>query len=222
MRWLSFVCVAWLASLVCGNLLAQVNLPPNLRGKTAIVQSLAELYGKVIGEKVAFSLMLNGTRHWFTGLVEEVTLPDIRKPLENSDGEVDGEIAELKLKVSEVEADEPHAVGDALPEIILAGDVNAGDPVFTDIFIGKIAEVSSEELGENISLVRLLAIKKGQEGGWEVLVEMESDGDGQRELQEPFITTLPSSAFLRTWRSLRFDEGVDATVGGNYSFISAR
>ena len=220
MRWLSFVCVAWLASLVCGNLLAQVNLPPHLRGKTAIVQRLAELYGKVIGEKVAFSLVLNGTRHWFTGLVEEVTLPDIRKPLETLENS-DGEVAELRLKVSEVEADDPQVVGDDLPEIILAGDVNAGSPVFTDIFIGNIAEVSSEELGENISLVRLLAIEKGQEGGWQVLVEMESDGDGQRELQEPFITTLPGSAFLRTWRSFRFDEeGVDAIVGTNYTHVS--
>ena len=60
------------------------------------------------------------------------------------------------------------------------------------IIPNNLKEIISGSLGEKISWVRLLAEhwEQGEELRWEVLVEMESDGDTYVELEEPFIATL--------------------------------
>lgn len=92
MRWLS---VAWLASLVCSNLLASrwVSITPNLRD-TPIAVRLAEIYGVLIGQEIGFSVA--GID--YTGKIKEVDFTNISKFME-SGNKVD---AQLKLAVRRV------------------------------------------------------------------------------------------------------------------------
>ena len=209
MRWLCFMCAAWLASLVCGNLLANgVNLPPNVRD-TAVGKRLAEIYGRLMGEEIAFSVELNGGRRWLKGKIAGVNFPDIRDFIE-SGNEAD---AELKFSLSDVVANKPLPVdqGD-LPEVIGITNIEAGSlAALTDLFPDELSKVISRQLEENISLVHMLAVTK--DGTTKSADEMlakegsKADGDSQVKLEdtllngllteseEPLTTTLPLIAF---------------------------
>ena len=192
MRWLGFV---WLASLVCSNLLANIAVVsiPSKFAETAVAARIAEIYGVLMGQEIGFSVA--GID--YTGKIKEVILPELSKFME-SGNMVD---AQLKLAVSDVVATDPQAVEGDLPEVIEGEVVNfASLADFTGLFPAHLEEVSSEALGENISLVRLLAKhgwgKEDKELSWEVLVEIESHGDNHTVLEEPFIARLAASEFL--------------------------
>ena len=198
MRWLSFVSAVWLASLVCGNLLATgggVSIPPRLQG-TAAGQRVVDIYKGLVGQAIRFYLDSNTYfGRGYTGKIEEVIVPDIRTYIDSGDS------VHLKFKVSSVQA-EAQAAKRKIPEIISTKHIDPRSirsiPSDIDYDYAGISEVKRQTLRKNIQWVRGLAldrdVPKGEEILVEVLVEIESDGDAHTEI-EPFIEKLPLSGF---------------------------
>lgn len=117
-------------------------------------------------------------------------MPDIRGYIDTGDKLA----AQLKLVMAEVQAEDPDIAGDELPEVIDAAfaDYRTHLDPETSIIPAFPKRIITEALGEKISWVRLLAV--GQDN-WEVLVEIESEGDTHVELEEPYIATLPYTEF---------------------------
>ena len=161
---LSFVCVAWLASFIWGNLLANGLRGGYLgvRGKGVfgyLSPDTAErlIYRRLLGHEISFLIVSSGADLRYTGKIAKVILPK-RNPLTLPSPMMLKEVETvLKLQVSDVKASD----GQPIPN----GDV-------------------SQAIGEEIELVRLFdhSRKASEIEIWKV--GMESDGDSDIDLLE--------------------------------------
>ena len=209
MRWLS---VAWLASFACGNLLANganwFSMSSSLQD-TAVAPRLMDIFKVIVGQQVRFSVVQLGddNRRYFTAKVARVVLPDISKFIESGNRDD----VQLKLEVSEVQAENPQEDDGFLPQIIAAKDV---EPNHLNLSFADLVKIDRGIVGERVQWVRLLGayrdVPDGEEPYWEVLVEMERSeeihvGDKQVKIAEPYIEKLLFSENVK----LMLDEGFD-------------
>ena len=194
-----FLSAVLLTGVVDSSLLATgVSISTRLQG-TATGQRVVDIYKGLVGKNVRFcySESSSGELNYYTGEIAAVILPDIADFIASGEQlppshEMAGQ---LKLEITAAQAKDLQAAGEELPNLIDARGVEYYSSY--GIIPNNLKEIISGSLGEKISWVRLLAEhwEQGEELRWEVLVEMESDGDTYVELEEPFIATLARSEF---------------------------
>ncbi len=190
-----FLSAVLLTGVVDSSLLATgVSISTRLQG-TAAGQRVVDIYKGLVGKNVRFcySESSSGELNYYTGEIAAVILPDIRDFIASGD-QYD---TRLKLEMNSVQAEDPETSGEELPNLIEARNVVTPH---LNLSWASLEEVRFPRLGEKISWVRELAIH-GKESisltdtYWEVLVEMESDGDTHVEIENPFIVQLPMFDF---------------------------
>ena len=183
-----FACALLWAGFTTGKLYSapKVSMSAKLQETLAgrVVQRHMEAY---VGK--SFTFIARGSdaaRQRFSGVIEQVIVPDIAGYLSTGDHSK----ARFKAKLRDVQPQEPQDSNIPLPEVV---DLKQMDIFHTRGagFVGQMQLLSSETLGHSYRYARLLA-KYQDDGGetlWEALVEIDTKDHKKKEIA-PLVVLL--------------------------------